>query len=1369
MTTTLVHLLEARAAELAERTVYHFLSDGEVHGPREQMSALALAQSARAIGAQLVGAGARGRPVLILMPPGLEFVRAFFGCLYAGAIAVPVYPPEPARLERGIERLRRVLENCEAAHVLTCAALAPLVETLLGQVAVLSSDLAPPAPEFQPVPGDVALLQYTSGSTQSPRGVVLGHEQLLENAGQIASAFRVTSEMRLVSWLPPYHDMGLIGGVLQPLYLGAEVLGLSPLHFMQQPLRWLEAITHFGANTSGGPNFAFDLVRRRATEQDRAALELSSWRVAFNGAEPIRADTQQRFAEAFRGCGFSATAFVPCYGLAEATLLVAAATPGREPRVHVVDEAALEQRIVRDAAGARGRSLVSSGTLAPGVELAVVDPESRALAPANGVGELWLRGPNIARGYFRNPELSAELFGAELDGSESWLRTGDLGALIDGELVVTGRLKDLLVVRGRNLYPQDVESSVTAAHPQIRAGNVVVFATADEGVAVVAEVRPDTTAFEAVLDAIDQAVLSSHDVAPERVALVAPGSIVKTSSGKLARAATRKALESRLLTPLASRTRAQPMDADSLYSDLRQAFRRLDARSTRYQFNLERDIPWSRLNEPGDYYPRALLESYGYDIPGIQSVTGAWSLLQRRTALSVAAGFDLLEDALLGFATREARHFRGVRSVEVLCDEERKHVALFRRLTAHLTAQSPELAADAARESQVLRDALVSFADHRRFPSVAAYHYCWWLLVLFFEELTVWLGGALAETENVQPTWLAAHQAHAREETQHVLTDFACLQALNASEEERLAWSALVFEQIVPLLALALSPDAALRGALRQFPAIPGRGRLTTPLESPFVRLLSQPAFSRTRAAGPHFMRVTGARAPVVAPQSEPAASDHEGWIIAWVAGAVGVTLDRHDNLQAAGLDSVSALSLCGALEQRLGLRLPTSCVYDYPTPASLARFAQTRSEASAQLADAEREPLLARQRRLLALDRARPAEVLDHLSAVFTLPVSDAEEVRDALSRIIVRHPSLWRRYVASDDGAFAPESLPIDHALPLTHEQREFDDRALAVRAAELDGVPFELSLGPPFRAELWQAREHAALILSIHHVCADGWSLALLFRELAAECRGELLAAPRPVSLAREQAQLGSAEGAARLDFWRAELREQPCCKRPVRPASQHIESARGELSRLEWEQVQALARRYAATPYIVLLTAFHFAWRRCAEAPGQLVAAHLFNRVSEDERRAVDYLVNVLTLRTELEDEPSFGVAVERVRHAWLQALDHDISVDHLVRHVFPERYLERWMPARVAFNQLLTRGERDGDWRWRHELAAKPRFLFFDGMFVVLPDTERLRFTFWHDADAISAREAESLVLEFKSVLLNLTKSASDPRREEGAA
>ena len=328
--------------------------------------------------------------------------------------------------------------------------------------------------EPQVTPESLAFLQYTSGSTSSPKGVMVSHGNILHNEGLIQRAFRQTARSTIVGWLPVYHDMGLIGNVIQPLYVGAACVLMSPVAFLQSPLRWLQAITRYRATTSGGPNFAFDLCARKVRQAQRDTLDLSSWQVAYNGAEPIRLETLERFSAAFEPCGFRREAFLPCYGLAEATLLVSGSLRTASPRVEHVQAVGLESHRVVEAAAGDGKAvpLVGCGEVTDGQELVIVHPDSSRRCAPDQVGEIWVAGPSIARGYWNRPEETERNFHARLaeTGGGTFLRTGDLGFLKDGELFITGRLKDLVIIRGLNHYPQDIEQTVEKAHATLRPG-----------------------------------------------------------------------------------------------------------------------------------------------------------------------------------------------------------------------------------------------------------------------------------------------------------------------------------------------------------------------------------------------------------------------------------------------------------------------------------------------------------------------------------------------------------------------------------------------------------------------------------------------------------------------------------------------------------------------------------------------------------------------------------------------------------------------------------------------------------------------------------------------------------------------------------
>ncbi len=544
---TLPELIARRASERPAGVVYSFLPDGE--GEAQPLTWSALDRRARAVAAGLAESGAAAERVLLLYPPGLDYVVGFLGCLYAGATAVPVYPPRP---NRPMPRLLAIRDSARARFALAPAALRPRLTGPLGpgvEVADLE-ELAAAGSEAWRDPGigaeTLAFLQYTSGSTAEPKGVMLDHGNLLANLELIRDGFALTPEDRAVFWLPPYHDMGLIGGLLEPLLTGYPVTLMAPVAFLQKPLRWLQAISDTRATVSGGPNFAYELCVSQIPEEQRKALDLSSWQVAFNGAEPVRAATLDRFAAAFAPCGFRRAAFLPCYGLAEATLLVSTARRGAGPAVRSWSAAALERHRAEPAAEeAGGRAFIACGTAQPGHEIAIVDADTGAPCSPGAVGEIWLRGPSVARGYWNRPDLSAATFEARLAGGEGpYLRTGDLGFLDGGELFVTGRIKDLVILRGRNHYPQDLEATAEASHPALRRGYCAAFAVegdGEESLVVVQEVersRRHDDLSEAV-EAIRRALAEEHEVQTAAVLLLAPGVLPRTSSGKVQRHAAK--------------------------------------------------------------------------------------------------------------------------------------------------------------------------------------------------------------------------------------------------------------------------------------------------------------------------------------------------------------------------------------------------------------------------------------------------------------------------------------------------------------------------------------------------------------------------------------------------------------------------------------------------------------------------------------------------------------------------------------------------------------------------------------------------------------------------------------------------------------
>ncbi|MEV0227103.1 fatty acyl-AMP ligase [Streptomyces sp. NPDC050704] len=587
MARSLVDILTSHASNQPDRTAYRYLVTGDSGGEIQDISYGRLAARSRAVAAWLQERGLAGSRAMLLYPPGLEFICAYLGSLSAGVVAVPGVPPRGrSQNHRALTRMRRLMADADAQVILggreVIAALGTMAEHLpeLAEITCVATEDIPDEAagswrEPDLTADSVAFLQYTSGSTSAPRGVMVTHGNLLDNERVITERMGHTPDMiaeydheLFVSWLPVYHDMGLIGPVLNTVYLGATTTLLSPLHFLQQPGRWLNAVSRFRPHTSGAPNFAYELCLKHATPDLLDGLDLSRWKVAFNGAEPVRAATLRRFTETFGAVGFRREALYPCYGLAEGTLMVTGATVGVPPTL-------IEATETGPHAGAEDAAAVSSGRPGAGTTVVIADPERQEELPDGEVGEIWVGGASVAKGYWRNALATRETFRAtlkdangangvnEANGQDSgrkdrtgrFLRTGDLGFLRDGELFVTGRLKDLIVIDGRNHYPQDLELSAEMSHWSLRPGCTAAFSVDGGGVAggpqddvageqpvIVAESAPEAAGeAEKVIDLIRSAIGEAHGLSVRDVVLVHPGTIPKTSSGKIQRRASREA------------------------------------------------------------------------------------------------------------------------------------------------------------------------------------------------------------------------------------------------------------------------------------------------------------------------------------------------------------------------------------------------------------------------------------------------------------------------------------------------------------------------------------------------------------------------------------------------------------------------------------------------------------------------------------------------------------------------------------------------------------------------------------------------------------------------------------------------------------
>jgi amino acid adenylation domain-containing protein len=544
---TLVELLRFRALNQPDFLGYTFLADGETK--EVNLTYGELHKQACAIAALLQSAGMAGERALMLFPPGIDFLVAFFGCLYSQVVAVPAYPPDRARLNRTLPRLRAIISDAQAKVVLTTTPILSLAEPFFAQapdlanLKWLATDNVGGATsdDFEPLTAHrdgLAFLQYTSGSTGAPKGVMLSHANLLHNASMVHYAFSHTANDKYVSWLPTFHDMGFMVGILQPLYAGIPAVLLSPVSFLQDPIRWMRAISRYKATTSGGPNFAYDLCARKITPEQRATLDLSSWSVAFNGSEPIRADTLERFAAAFESCGFRKQAMFPCYGLAEATLIVSGGHKHELPVVQTFGASALDED------DHNSKRMVSCGQSLLEEKIRIVDTESLIECPEGEEGEVWVSSPSVAQGYWNRSQETQQTFAAHiLDTKEGpFLRTGDFGFLKEGELFVTGRLKDLIIIRGQNHYPQDIEYTVERCHPSLKPGCGAAFSIDDAGeerLVVVQEVDDNQPLTDSDIERICRAIAHEHEIQAHAVLLIKPKTISKTSSGKIQRHACR--------------------------------------------------------------------------------------------------------------------------------------------------------------------------------------------------------------------------------------------------------------------------------------------------------------------------------------------------------------------------------------------------------------------------------------------------------------------------------------------------------------------------------------------------------------------------------------------------------------------------------------------------------------------------------------------------------------------------------------------------------------------------------------------------------------------------------------------------------------
>jgi len=550
---SIVEILQKHAAAKPQQTAYIWLADGE--NKTVELTYGKLEQQAKAIAVQLQQYTTPGSRVLVAYPysAGLEFIAAFFGCLYAGVVAVPCHPP----LNRlTIAEVQSRLVSAETEVILTNSGLLSKLKEQLSNVKSelhwLNTDTLRieevnhwKQPEFNP--DSLAFLQYTSGSTGNPKGVMITHDCLLQNQEMLKLSFGHSKQSTGVGWLPLFHDMGLIGNVIQAVYLGTSCVLMSPVSFVQKPIRWLQAISKYQATTSGAPNFAYELLCDRIKDEQLAKLDLSSWEVAFCGAEPVQKETIARFSRKFAPCGFQPSAFYPCYGMAEATLLITGGSKELAPIIKQLDKVALEQNkvVICNENQKAVTEIISSGYPWLDGKIAIADTLTLTKCAADRIGEIWVSSSSVGKGYWKMPEVTEKTFQAYLKDTQEgpFLRTGDLGFIEDGELYITGRLNDVMVFWGLNHYPQNIEQTVAQCHPALKANSGAAFSITVEGgnrLVIVQEIersyRKCLVAAE-VVEAIRWVVFQQHFIDVYAIALLAPGSLPKTSSGKVKRSA----------------------------------------------------------------------------------------------------------------------------------------------------------------------------------------------------------------------------------------------------------------------------------------------------------------------------------------------------------------------------------------------------------------------------------------------------------------------------------------------------------------------------------------------------------------------------------------------------------------------------------------------------------------------------------------------------------------------------------------------------------------------------------------------------------------------------------------------------------------
>ena len=1344
MNKTFIDVLRAQAEYLEERIAYRFLVNGKVDGVVESISYASLEQRAKAIAVMLADQDIRGERVLLLYPPGLAFIEGFFGVLFAGAIPVPIQLAKPGEQQGFSQRLEAIARDSQALFVVSTdphILLPSWLKCFNTEDALLSSANLWRDPQVNTE--DIAFLQYTSGSTRQPQGVRITHTNLLANCQAITNAgFGHGEESLLVNWMPPYHDMGLIGGILYPLYSNLTTVMLSPQSFLREPLRWLQAISHFQATSSGGPNFAFALAIQRSTEQERSQLNLSHWQAAYCGAEPIKAEVLMQFADTFASCGFNKKAFLPCYGMAESTLFV---TGKSGFKTFDVDRQQLALHHAEQSNSIDAKTLVSCGQTTDNTQVHIVEPTTMKELPERHVGEIWIKGDSVSKGYFH--EQNDDPFNVTLNAESGFLRSGDLGFLHDNELYVCGRLKDLIIIRGQNCYPQDIEMTVEDLNKVIVPGCVAAFAVqngGEESFAVLVGIRSQKLSedeLQSLAQYIKIKIMENHGLEPFALLLVRSSEVPKTSSGKIRRAACRNLWQQGDLNPLIQLGDA-PSTHNQLYPKLGETLAKLNRRSTHYRFDIEQDIEWHRINEPGRYFPDSFLRANGFDVEQLKNNPEDLAFNEWALALSICRCFAVFEEAVLTWGKQIQAVDAKTRSFDLLETEEAKHIDVFHRYTEALAQMHPDAASNL---QEIFSKTDIGFIESipilspDQFQSATEHHYMVWLAILYFEEYTLWVDEVLKELgDEVQPVWQQAHSCHRHEEIQHVITDYGYLKALDTTFEQRRNWSESFFTKIFRYLS---QENQKIISCTQDYCFEKSESLTLYQFTNLVMPPLNHRLFVRTRQIAPYAEFLSRPNDDII--MNPRAIEDEDGfrhWLIETVAellevDALGITDDASFNQL--GLDSLGHFSLASALERKLGYPVSNTITTTYSSVNALMDYF-TKIHTSLDMGNSEQNPLnliaslseepisasISQQRFLGYTSNSEPFNIYFTLS--FQEPIN-YQVLTQALLQVLTRHDGLCTAFSKKNDyfvlDIKTAEQIPINILKQRTSDSLETAAHTLI---GTWNGRLFDYQHHPLWRLAVIEHEKtgESTFVWLIHHIVCDGWSVEILKAELLENYQalkaGRQL--DRPVlsiqasDLTRqEDAFLQSPKALQSLQWW---------LKHPSTSlAINNYESGNGGnrvvfnhfISLPDKEILQKLAKEHNTTLGVLLLTVFSTIMGK--HEGGGYVLTRTHNRHNAEESKLVGFIMDSLLI-PKLTDTTNFTEALAQTKSAYQDAL----------AHYLPLQYLTLELMGKTFFQQKRSLG---------HSINF-------------IPFTEEN--TCWHDVVEHTARNLSAVAPWFRNVL-----------------